>query len=138
MSMYCNQCEQAANGTGCNISGVCGKKPDVAALQDHLIHGLRSLALFADKLGRDKEIDRFTIDGLFTTVTNVDFEAGRIAGMIIRCYETAGIATSGSIILPRFNRRIEADFGPCEIKTFRVPADSSLPVVETNLIEWQE
>ncbi|HEU0265229.1 MAG TPA: hydroxylamine reductase, partial [Geobacterales bacterium] len=85
--MFCNQCEQAANGVGCAISGVCGKKPDVAALQDHLIHGLRSLALFADKLGRDKEIDRFTIDALFTTVTNVDFEPSRIAGMISRCYE---------------------------------------------------
>ncbi len=75
MSMFCNQCEQAANGVGCNISGVCGKKPDVAALQDHLLYGLKSLALYADKLGRNAEIDRFTIEGLFTTVTNVDFDA---------------------------------------------------------------
>ena len=87
MSMFCNQCEQAANGTGCNISGVCGKKPDVAALQDHLLYGLKSLALYADKLGRNAEIDRFTIEGLFTTVTNVDFDAERIAGMITRCFE---------------------------------------------------
>lgn len=79
MSMFCNQCEQAANGTGCNISGVCGKKPDVAALQDHLIYGLKSLALYADKIGRNAEIDRFTIEGLFTTVTNVDFDAPRSA-----------------------------------------------------------
>ena len=82
MSMFCNQCEQAANGTGCNISGVCGKKPDVAALQDHLLYGLKSLALYADKLGRNAEIDRFTIEGLFTTVTNVDFDAAVIGGMI--------------------------------------------------------
>ena len=87
MSMFCNQCEQAANGTGCNISGVCGKKPDVAALQDHLLYGLKSLALYADKLGRNAEIDRFTIEGLFTTVTNVDFDAAVIGGMIKRCYE---------------------------------------------------
>ncbi len=85
--MFCNQCEQAAQGTGCNISGVCGKKPEVAALQDHLLYGLKSLALYADKLGRTAEIDRFTIEALFTTVTNVDFDAARIGGMIKQCYE---------------------------------------------------
>jgi len=85
--MFCNQCEQAAHGTGCNISGVCGKKPEVAALQDHLVYGLKSLALYADKLGRNAEIDRFTIEGLFTTVTNVDFEAPRIGGLITQCYQ---------------------------------------------------
>jgi hydroxylamine reductase len=84
--MFCNQCEQAANGTGCNISGVCGKKPDVAALQDLLLYGLKSLALYADKLGRDAEIDRFTIEGLFSTVTNVDFDPVDIAKLIQRCY----------------------------------------------------
>ncbi|MBK5274620.1 MAG: hydroxylamine reductase [Desulfuromonadales bacterium] len=85
--MFCNQCEQAANGTGCNISGVCGKKPEVAVLQDHLVYGLKSLALYADKIGRNAEIDRFTIEGLFSTVTNVDFEAARIGGLIKQCYE---------------------------------------------------
>ena len=104
MSMFCNQCEQAANGTGCNISGVCGKKPDVAALQDHLLYGLKSLALYADKIGRNAEIDRFTIEGLFSTVTNVDFEAARIGGLIKRCYElkekakaAAGAAIPGPV-----------------------------------------
>jgi alpha-mannosidase len=56
--------------------------------------------------------------------------------LIIRCYETAGIATDASIHLPKFNRTITAEFGPCEIKTFRVPKDETLPVVETNLLEW--
>jgi len=107
MGMFCNQCEQAANGTGCNISGVCGKKPDVATLQDHLIYGLKSLALYADKLGRDKEIDRFTIEGLFTTVTNVDFDPAVIGQLIQRCYQlkekakaactTKGIALAGPV-----------------------------------------
>ncbi len=85
--MFCNQCEQAANGIGCNVSGVCGKKPEVATLQDHLLYGLKSLALYADKIGRNAEIDRFTIEGLFTTVTNVDFDAPRISKEISRCYE---------------------------------------------------
>ena len=58
--------------------------------------------------------------------------------LIIRCYETAGIATNASIHLPRFARSITTEFGPCEIKTFRVPKDESLPVVETNLLEWEE
>lgn len=98
--MFCNQCEQAANGTGCNISGVCGKKPEVAALQDHLLYGLKSLALYADKLGRNAEIDRFTIEGLFTTVTNVDFDPARIIALINKCYELKEKAkvTLGSVI----------------------------------------
>lgn len=82
MSMFCNQCEQAANGVGCNISGVCGKKPDVAALQDLLLFALKGIAVFATKardLGaRNAEIDRFIVEGLFTTVTNVDFDAANL------------------------------------------------------------
>ena len=87
MSMFCNQCEQAAHGTGCDVSGVCGKNPQVATLQDHLLYGIKSLALYADKLGRNAEIDRFTIEALFSTVTNVDFEAARIGALIQRCFE---------------------------------------------------
>ena len=85
--MLCNQCEQTAFGTGCAIAGVCGKTSEVAALQDHLMYGLKSLALYAEKIGRDAEIDRFTLEGLFTTVTNVNFDSSRISEMIIRCYE---------------------------------------------------
>jgi hydroxylamine reductase len=102
--MFCNQCEQAANGIGCNVSGVCGKKPEVATLQDHLLYGLKSLALYADKIGRNAEIDRFTIEGLFTTVTNVDFEPARIGAMISQCYQlkekaraAAGVTIPGDV-----------------------------------------
>jgi alpha-mannosidase len=56
--------------------------------------------------------------------------------MIIRCYETSKTAAEGIIRLPKWNREIRAKFAPCEIKTFRVPKDSSLPVTETNLLEW--
>jgi len=82
MGMFCNQCEQAANGVGCNISGVCGKKPDVAALQDLLLFSLKGVALYATKareLGaKDDSIDRFIVEGLFTTVTNVDFDPSNL------------------------------------------------------------
>ena len=53
--------------------------------------------------------------------------------LIVRAYETARIATAAEIRL--WNRTIHAAFGPCEIKTFRVPKDETLPVVETNLLE---
>jgi hydroxylamine reductase len=80
--MFCHQCEQAANG-GCTRIGVCGKQPDVAALQDLLIHGLKGIAFWANearKTGKkNSEIDRFMIEGLFTTVTNVDFDTETIA-----------------------------------------------------------
>src|SRR6185369_17028997 len=66
--------------------GVCGKGPDVAALQDQLIYTLKGIAFWADKARskgiKDQEIDRFMLDGLFTTVTNVDFSADEIAKLV--------------------------------------------------------
>ncbi|HOL17367.1 MAG TPA: hydroxylamine reductase, partial [Bacillota bacterium] len=75
--MFCQQCEQTARGTGCTVSGVCGKKPEVAALQDLLIYGLRALSHYA-RAGReaglvDEAVNRFTAAALFTTLTNVNF-----------------------------------------------------------------
>jgi len=91
MGMFCNQCEQAANGVGCNISGVCGKKPEVAALQDLLLYALKGIALYAAKAreldARDAAIDLFVVEGLFTTVTNVDFDAGHIEKAVRRAVE---------------------------------------------------
>jgi hydroxylamine reductase len=52
--------------------------------------------LYADKVGRNAEIDRFTIKGLFTTVTNVDFEAARIGGLLKRCYQLKENAKAAS------------------------------------------
>ncbi|AMV72596.1 hydroxylamine reductase [Desulfuromonas carbonis] len=82
-NMFCFQCEQAAQGTGCTKIGVCGKQPEVAALQDLLVYTLKGIAFWADKARaagkKDAEIDRFMIEGLFTTVTNVDFDAEDIA-----------------------------------------------------------
>ena len=58
--------------------------------------------------------------------------------MIVRVYETAGVGATGTIHMPHWNRTITARFGPSEIKTFRVPKDESQPVMETNLLEWEE
>jgi len=89
--MYCNQCEQTAQGKACTATGVCGKKPDVAALQDLLIHALKGLSLYAvegKKAGvRDREVDVFTVKAMFSTLTNVNFDPERFVPLIHRCVE---------------------------------------------------
>ncbi|MFM6154139.1 MAG: hydroxylamine reductase, partial [Sphaerospermopsis kisseleviana] len=75
--MFCNQCEQTTRGDVCHQWGACGKSPEVAALQDLLIHCLRGLsqvALQAKSLGiTTYHTDEFTCDLLFSTLTNVNF-----------------------------------------------------------------
>jgi hydroxylamine reductase len=84
--MFCNQCEQAAKGTGCTKIGVCGKQPDVAALQDLLIHatqGLSQVAMAARKKGIVAwDVNRFVRKAVFSTLTNVDFDNERLAALI--------------------------------------------------------
>jgi hydroxylamine reductase len=76
--MFCYQCEQTAKGTGCTVAGVCGKTPEVATLQDLLVYKLRELsqlAILANNAGmRDEQIDVFTAEALFATLTNVNFD----------------------------------------------------------------
>ncbi|NLE57991.1 MAG: hydroxylamine reductase [Planctomycetes bacterium] len=80
--MFCFQCEQAAKGTGCSVIGICGKTPDVAALQDLLIHAAKGISMYAHRAGifgaRNREVDRFILKALFTTVTNVSFSPERM------------------------------------------------------------
>ncbi len=83
--MFCNQCEQAAHGTGCTKVGACGKSPDVAALQDLLVHALRSLAGIVVRAPEGTDLtaeSRFVEDALFTTLTNVDFDAETVAAKV--------------------------------------------------------
>ena len=79
--MFCYQCEQTAKGTGCTVQGVCGKEPDVAALIDLMIYSLKGLSMYAHRLRQmginDRETDIHTIEGLFTTITNVNFDKTR-------------------------------------------------------------
>ena len=86
--MFCYQCEQTAKGVGCDISGVCGKQPDVATLQDLLVYaltGLAQVAAAAKKKGiRDRAADVFACEALFATVTNVDFDPERFLPLIRR------------------------------------------------------
>ena len=90
--MFCYQCEQTAKGEGCAISGVCGKQPHVADLQDLLVYTLEELAFYADKARKSgavsSDIGRLTIEGLFHTLTNVDFDPARLAEIINRVVAT--------------------------------------------------
>ncbi|MGB8424696.1 MAG: hydroxylamine reductase, partial [Desulfobacterales bacterium] len=84
--MFCYQCEQTAKGTGCTVLGVCGKKPEVAALQDLLLYslmGLSQVAVEARKLGVvDSDANVFTVQAAFSTLTNVDFDPDRFVALI--------------------------------------------------------
>jgi len=85
-NMFCYQCEQAAKGTGCTVQGVCGKDPETAKMQDLLLWQAKGIALYAHKAAqaglRDREIDVFVTEALFTTVTNVNFDAKTIEALV--------------------------------------------------------
>jgi hydroxylamine reductase len=86
--MFCYQCEQTAKGEGCTKVGVCGKPHDVATLQDLLVHALKGLALYAVE-GRkkgviDREVNVFTVQALFSTLTNVNFDPARFVPLLNR------------------------------------------------------
>ncbi len=87
--MFCYQCEQTAKGEGCTKIGVCGKQGEVATLQDLLIYALKGLSLFAvegRKVGiNDHEVNVFTVEAAFSTLTNVDFDPDRFSSLISRC-----------------------------------------------------
>lgn len=97
--MFCFQCQQTAGGKGCVQVGVCGKQPDTANLQDELVIELIHLARAArNSAAQDRETARLLADGLFTTLTNVNFRLSgnseiyspgrRKAGESGRCGET--------------------------------------------------
>ncbi len=91
MTMFCYQCEQTAKGSGCTVHGVCGKNPEVARLQDCLLHATKGIGMFAHRareLGaKDGEIDVFVPESLFSTLTNVDFDPDRLEQLIRRAAE---------------------------------------------------
>jgi hydroxylamine reductase len=86
--MFCYQCEQTAKGTGCTVQGVCGKQPEVAALQDLLLYALMGLSQVAAEGRRvgvsSPEVNVFTVQAAFSTLTNVDFDPERFVELITR------------------------------------------------------
>ncbi len=112
--MFCYQCEQTAKGTGCNISGVCGKKPDISALQDLIVYQLKGIGWYAHQARKhgqsDRGVDTFIIEALFSTVTNVNFDGPRLEAIIHKgeaikriiaaIYQKAIFGTSENLTVP--------------------------------------
>ncbi|WP_206108950.1 hydroxylamine reductase [Olsenella sp. SW781] len=83
--MFCFQCEQTAGCSGCTgRAGVCGKPADVARLQDELTGALVGLARVAGEEDAPAGVSRLVLEGLFTTVTNVSFNAQTVRELTAR------------------------------------------------------
>lgn len=85
--MFCFQCQETAGCTGCTKIGVCGKKPEVAAMQDLLVYvtkGLSAVAVQLREQGNEiaPEINHMVTLNLFTTITNANFDEEAIIGRI--------------------------------------------------------
>lgn len=78
MSMFCYQCQEAAKGTGCTLKGVCGKTGEVSRLQDLLIYVLKGISIYNLRMRKagikNDKADKFIVEGLFSTITNVNFD----------------------------------------------------------------
>lgn len=122
--MFCFQCEQAAKGTGCTAHGVCGKSPDVAALQDLIVHQLKGIGFYAHALTTQgltyDTVDRYTIEALFTTVTNVNFDTNRLEEVI----------TQGADVLKKV-RHLYEDLVPVGKRAF-IPAAAHFEPADTS------
>lgn len=78
VSMFCYQCQETTKGIGCTFKGICGKTEDIANLQDLLIYVMKGISLYSIEAKKhgiiNKEVDQFIMNGLFATITNVNFD----------------------------------------------------------------
>ncbi len=118
LEMFCYQCAQTAGGTGCTIKGVCGKEPAVARLQDNLIFASKGMAAYlyhARELGYiDTEIDAFLERALYSTFTNVNFDAEDIVNM---AEEAGRMNIKAMKLLKRAHIDTFGEPEPTEVKT---------------------
>ena len=86
--MFCFQCQEAAKGTGCTVMGVCGKNPQIAGLLDVLVYTTKGVSIVANKareMGIENEAaNKFTLDAMFISITNANFDSERIISEIKR------------------------------------------------------
>ena len=79
--MFCYQCQEASKGLGCEVKGVCGKTPEVSALQDLLIYQIKGLSHFTAALRglkiENETANQFITESLFMTITNANFDYSR-------------------------------------------------------------
>jgi hydroxylamine reductase len=130
--MFCYQCQETAKGIGCQIKGVCGKTDDVANLQDLLLFVIKGISFYGTKLrekGLDvKEADIFVMKGLFSTITNANFDkevfVERIqSGLALRSRLQALLQKSGSPLeksIPECATWFSADVNDYEQKAVQI------------------
>lgn len=118
MSMFCYQCQEAARNEGCKARGVCGKNPEVAALQDLLVWLLKGISFYgipARAQGiSDPETDLFVAEALFATITNANFDPDRFVALIREAI-TRRDALAARVALPAgTSRPAMATWAPAE------------------------
>jgi len=132
MEMFCYQCQEAAQGKGCTIKGVCGKEPQTAALMDVLLYVARGEAIIncalREKGLSDVQASRQLLDALFCTITNANFDDNAIKERIEKALATkAGlieIAKNNGIALPEQE----------EVSFFANPSDYEKKAAEVGIL----
>lgn len=129
MNMFCYQCQETARGKGCELQGVCGKKPETSTRMDQLLYIVRGMAivnrLLREKGAADRSASHFIIDALFTTITNANFDNPMLDGFISK-----GLELKNELIGTVKKRGLEPPFQP-EV-SYYIPKESygKLEVVE--------
>lgn len=152
--MFCYQCEQTdrSNATpGCaSAKGNCGKDATTADLQDLLIHAVKGIAQYnalARELGSpDREADRFILYAMFTTLTNVNFNAARFVGMlreaaqhrdrVKKAWETLAFAQGVAVQEPAGPARWQpgANVGELQVQARSVGVDAGLETLGADIV----
>ena len=110
--MFCFQCQETAKNQGCTVKGMCGKEGTTANLQDLLIYNLKGIAVIAKKAQNagetvSNEVGRFVAQGLFVTITNVNFNDADVTSWIERA-----IALKKEL-MNQYGDVIDADLDEC-------------------------
>ena len=90
--MFCYQCQETAGCKGCTVVGVCGKQPDVAAMQDLLVWVTKGISAVTTRLREEgravaDEVNHLVTENLFTTITNANFDKAAIEKRIEKTLE---------------------------------------------------
>ncbi len=122
MSMFCYQCQETLGNKGCTVNGICGKKEDVANLQDLLIYTLKGISIYRINIPIEvreenakacEGVDKFIVESLFSTITNANFDRNFFIKQI-----KAGIEIRETI--KGFLKDQEIQFGDHDAATFTI------------------
>lgn len=116
--MFCYQCQEAAKGEGCTVKGVCGKTPEVSALQDLLVYVCKGISVLSqsDKSKELTDADKFVVDALFVTITNANFDPVAIMQKI----------KEGVALRDRLQADVDADYSSYDCVTWSPKSDEHI------------